>query len=248
MLRLVVFICLVGLSACKNENPAPKKSTVLKVYKKEIEKPQILQPQLDIVDIQALNSDIQVDLKYCTSDNFLHKKLYFKIKRAYLQKEVALRLSKVQDQLSKDFPGHRLLIYDALRPVAVQKLMWEALDTLPVAARIKFVSNPKHLSLHNLGAAIDLTIIDPKGIPLDMGAEFDDIRRIAYPSLEQSFLASGQLSSKQLENRKILRRVMQGQGFRQLPTEWWHYNACSREEAKRKYLVIQNEEDLFKIH
>jgi D-alanyl-D-alanine dipeptidase len=38
---------------------------------------------------------------------------------------------------------------------------------------------------------------------------------------------------------------MQAQGFRQLPTEWWHYNACSREEAKSKYKVFYTENDIF---
>jgi hypothetical protein len=38
---------------------------------------------------------------------------------------------------------------------------------------------------------------------------------------------------------------MQAQGFRQLPTELWHYNACSRAEAKLKYKVFFTESDIF---
>jgi len=212
--------------------PTPKKqpSTVLKTP------PKVLPEGL--VDVQQINSAIQIDLKYTTTDNFLRERLYTSLQKAYLQKDVAIRLSEVQKELSRKYPGYQLLIYDAVRPVSVQEKMWKALDSLPVKERIKFVSNPKNLSLHNMGAAIDLTILNANGEALDMGAGFDDIRKIAYPCLEDSFLKVGQLTPLQVQNRKILRSAMLMQGFRQLPTEWWHFNACSREEAKRKYKVL----------
>ena len=212
--------------------PTPKKqpSTVLKTP------PKVLPEGL--VDVQQINAAIQIDLKYTTTDNFLRERLYTSLQKAYLQKDVALRLSEVQKELSRKHPGYQLLIYDAVRPVSVQEKMWKALDSLPVKERIKFVSNPKNLSLHNMGAAIDLTILNANGEALDMGAGFDDIRKIAYPCLEDSFLKVGQLTPLQVQNRQILRSAMLMQGFRQLPTEWWHFNACSREEAKRKYKVL----------
>ena len=195
--------------------------------------------------MQQGHSEIQIDLKYTTSANFLGEKLYTKIDKAYLQKDVAERLARVQNAVQQAHPGYKLLIYDALRPVTVQQKMWAALDSLPPVERAKFVSNPKNLSLHNMGAAIDLTILDARGKPLDMGAGFDDIRHIAYPIYEDSFLRTGQLTPKQVQNRKLLRSAMQAQGFRQLPTEWWHYNACSRDEAKSKYKVFYTENDIF---
>jgi D-alanyl-D-alanine dipeptidase len=204
-----------------------------------------IQTHPDLVDVQQGHSEIQIDLKYTTSANFLGEKLYSKIDKAYLQKDVAERLARVQNAVQQAHPGYKLLIYDALRPVTVQQKMWAALDSLPPVERAKFVSNPKNLSLHNMGAAIDLTILDARGKPLDMGAGFDDIRHIAYPIYEDSFLRMGQLTPRQVQNRKLLRSAMQAQGFRQLPTEWWHYNACSRDEAKSKYKVFYTENDIF---
>ena len=194
-----------------------------------------------LVDIQTINSEIQVDLKYASSDNFMKMKLYNRLSNAYLQKDVAIRLSNCQKFLSKIKPGYRLLVYDAVRPVSVQKKMWDALDSLPPSERGKFVSNPVNRSLHNLGAAVDLTIIDNTGVILDMGANYDDIRKIAYPILEREFLASGELSANHIANRELLRRVMKSQGFRPLETEWWHFNACSRSEGKSKYKVLMDE-------
>lgn len=195
----------------------------------------------NLVDVQKLNGRIYVDLKYSGQDNFLKMRLYEKINKAYLQKDVAERISKCQDYLTEIDSGLHLLIYDAVRPVSVQKKMWRALDTIPSKDRGNYVSNPANRSLHNYGAAVDLTICDSKGIPLDMGAEFDEFSEIAYPSMESTFLASGQLTPEQVNNRKLLRRVMRSQYFRNLPTEWWHFNACSREDAKIKYSFLEEE-------
>ncbi|MDP5041899.1 MAG: M15 family metallopeptidase [Crocinitomicaceae bacterium] len=243
-----VFACLffgLGLYACNNGAPLKSKGKPLSVVPTIKEQSKYANVHPDLVDIQQRHSKIQIDLKYTTTANFLGEKLYAKIDKAYLQKDVAERLAKVQKALERKHPGYQLLIYDALRPVAVQQKMWAALDSLPLVERAKFVSNPKNLSLHNMGAAIDLTILDAKGKPLDMGAGFDDIRHIAYPIYEDSFLRTGQLTLLQVQNRKLLRSAMQAKGFRQLPTEWWHYNACSRDEAKSKYKVFYTENDIF---
>jgi len=194
-----------------------------------------------LVDIRSINPEIQVDLKYATADNFMKKRLYERLRIAYLQKDIAERLSKSQELLSSLKSGYRLLVYDAVRPVSVQQKMWDALDSIPPSERGKFVSNPQNRSLHNMGAAVDLTIIDERGIPLDMGAGYDDIRKIAYPKLEQEFLAKGQLTEKHIANRELLRKVMKSQGFLPLETEWWHFNACSRSQGKAKYKVLMEE-------
>lgn len=194
-----------------------------------------------LTDVQSVNKLIRIDLKYATKDNFMKIKLYERITHAYLQNDVAIRLGKCQTYLTSIFPSLHLLIYDAVRPLSVQRKMWNALDTIPVRERIKFVSNPANKSLHNYGAAVDLTICDENGIPLDMGAGYDDMRKVAYPSLEKSFLAEGLLTQKHIENRKLLRKIMRHQKFSGIPTEWWHFNACSREVAAKKYKVLENE-------
>ena len=203
-----------------------------------------LKQKSNIVDIQLINQEIRVELKYATTDNFMKQVLYTSIKKAYLQRDVAIRLGNCQEWLTQHYPGKYLLVYDAARPVEVQKRMWNALDSIPIQRRVKFVSNPANHSLHNYGAAIDLTICDENGNVLDMGAGYDDMREIAYPKYESKFLANGELTKTQYTNRMILRRAMQSQGFRQLETEWWHYNACSRAEAKSKYDVLQTEKEI----
>lgn len=192
-----------------------------------------------LVDIQSIDPSIQVDLKYATTDNFMRKKLYFDINKLYLQKDVAHRLAQVQKYLKSLHPSYSLLVYDGARPLSVQKAMWDALDTIPVKERTKFVSNPASGSVHNYAAAVDLTICDAKGVPLDMGAGYDDIRKIAYPRYEADFLKSKQLTPEHVANRELLRKVMKSQKFVNIATEWWHFNAFSIKEVRKKYVILK---------
>lgn len=244
------FFILLFLAACAGEpKDRPKiNSTKTNVESTKVqtaakEKPEEKRPERQglekLVAVRSLDSSILVDLKYAGSDNFMRKRLYYDLHDLYLQADIAARLVKVQAQLKKIRPDLTLLLYDGVRPLSVQWAMWKALDSIPVKDRVKFVSNPASGSIHNYGAAIDLTIADLHGNPLDMGAGYDDIRLIAYPKLEAQFLASGELSEAQVNNRKLLRRVMASQGFTNIPTEWWHFNGCSRVNAKKRYEVLQ---------
>lgn len=242
-LILLVLCCFV---ACKNQETETK--PVKPIVIKPVEKPPVIDKGPvefeGLIDVQSLNDQIFCELKYSTEDNFMGFQLYNSIKRPYLQPEVAERLSKCQDYLTEIDSSLHLLIYDAARPVSVQRLMWEALDTIPPGLRGRYVSNPGHRSLHNLGAAVDITICNEERVPLDMGAAFDEFAEIAYPRMEAHFLKTGELNREQYQSRLLLRSVMKSQRFRQLPTEWWHYNAYSRDVARTKYTVLHNEPKL----
>lgn len=226
-----IFFSLIGFSQTKKKQV--KKETIAKI--KPLPKPKGME---HLVDIQEIDPSLKIDLKYATSDNFMGKKLYFNMERVYLQKDVALRLAKCQVYLKKTHPKYSLLVYDGVRPLSVQQAMWDALDSLSPVQRGKFVSNPANGSVHNYAAAVDVTICDQFGKPLDMGAGYDDIREIAYPSLEAKFLAEGKLTLKQVANRKLLRKVMESQQFKNIPSEWWHFNAFPRKIVKTKYKII----------
>ena len=223
-LVFALFLLVFIITSQKN------KSTDTKKIRKGFEK---------LVDIQTLDSSIRVDLKYATNDNFMKKRLYFDIDKAYLQKVIAQRFVKCNTYLKKLHPNYRLLVYDAARPRSIQQAMWDALDTIPVKERTKFVSNPANGSVHNYAAAVDLTICDKYGDVLDMGASYDDIRLIAYPSKEVYYLKKGLLTKKQVENRKLLRKVMTSQGFINIPTEWWHFNGVTRKQAKVQFAILE---------
>lgn len=194
-----------------------------------------------LVPANYFNKQIYTELKYATASNFMNRVLYDTLKQVCVQIDVARKLAACQQFLTQKDVNLHLLVYDGVRPLSVQWEMWKALDSIPIFERGKFVSNPQNGSVHNYGCAVDLTICNSKKVALDMGAGYDDIRKIAYPSLEQTFLASGELTAKHISNRKLLRLVMAQQNFRNIPSEWWHFNAFPRPVAKAKFQLVKNE-------
>lgn len=193
-----------------------------------------------LVDVQTIDSTIMVELKYSTTDNFFGKDVYGNLEKAFLQEDVALKLKEAQLSLKKINPNFSLLVYDGVRPYSVQKILWNSLDTIPPKTREAYVANPAEGSIHNYGCAVDLTVFDMRAdSTLDMGTKYDYFGDLAYPRKENEMLAKGELTEKQIENRKILRNVMKGAGFMPITSEWWHFNFVSRKQAEKKYLIIQ---------
>lgn len=192
-----------------------------------------------LVEVKKEIPSVLVELKYATSDNFMKKNVYGCLNTAYLQKEVIVKLKKANELLQQSNPGYHILIYDAARPLSIQWVLWNTLTDLVPRERQKYVADPKEHSIHNYGSAIDLTLADEKGQALDMGTKYDFFGELAYPKLEQQFLNNGQLTAKAYENRLLLRNIMKKAGFMPIDFEWWHFNAFSRKEAKKRFEVVR---------
>ncbi|MFP4013886.1 MAG: M15 family metallopeptidase [Chitinispirillaceae bacterium] len=190
-----------------------------------------------MVDIQTINPSIKVKLMYSTEDNFLGEDVYGDLEKCYLRKEAAIKLSKAQEILQEKKKGYSLLVYDGLRPRDVQAKMWE---TVKGTDKQKYVANPRTGSIHNYGAAVDLTILDSLGKPLDMGTHFDYFGELAQPRYEEKFLAEGKLTEEQVENRKLLREVMTSAGFQGISVEWWHFDAFPKNEVRERYSIVES--------
>ena len=192
-----------------------------------------------LVDVQKIDPTLKVDLKYSTTDNFIKEDVYGDLERAYLQPMAAEKLVKANQFLKQEKPNYTLLVYDGARPRGVTKIFWTRMSHLPYNRREDFVADPAKGSIHNFGCAVDLTIADERGKALDMGTIFDFFGQEAEPRREAAMLKAGKLTPQQVENRKLLRRVMKKAGYTSIETEWWHYNAMSREKAKAKYGFIE---------
>lgn len=193
-----------------------------------------------LVNIQAIDTTLMVDLKYSTTDNFFGEDVYGELTQAYLQPDVAEKLKNASLALQTKYPTYRLLIYDAVRPHAIQKVLWEKLDTLPIKKRENFVANPRKSSIHSYGCAVDLTIYDnARDSVLDMGTKYDFFGYLAYPRKENEMLQKKLLTPQQVENRLVLRKVMTDAGFEEITSEWWHFNAALLKDAKGKYLIVK---------
>lgn len=190
----------------------------------------------DLENVTAKDPSIRYDLKYATTDNFTKTILYDSLFNIYLHKVAAEKLIKAQAYLKSLHPDFSLLVYDAVRPLSVQKKMYKVVQNTPYAP---YVANPTRTGLHNYGMAVDLTICDKNGTPLDMGTSFDYFGSAAGINREEELIKKGVLTRAQVKNRQLLRKVMIHAGFLTIRGEWWHFNALSLSETKRLYKVIE---------
>lgn len=188
-----------------------------------------------LVDAATVAPGLRVEIKYATTDNFLHRNLYGDLKRCYLQKEAAKQLARAARALAKLRPDLRLLAYDCARPTSVQRAMWKLVKGTPAQG---YVADPAKGSIHSLGCAVDLTLAGEDGRPLEMGTPFDFTGRKAQPRLERGLVLAGELTAEQWANRLLLRLVMVQAGFLPLEIEWWHFDCAGPGEARRRYRPI----------
>ncbi len=245
---LLFLIALLGNYACQSSSQSIEQpDTTIQAVAVVVDSPpqprpiSALEQQMikqGLVNVQTVDSTIAVALKYSTTDNFVKKDVYGDLENAYLQPEIAQKLAKANASLQEAHPGYRLLVYDAARPNSVQQVLWDEID-VPERQKPQYVANPKTGSVHNFGCAVDLTVANEKGVPLDMGTPYDFFGPLAYPRMESQMLAQGKLTKAQLANRQILRKAMTQVGFRQNTTEWWHYDGLSKASARAKYGMIK---------
>lgn len=176
-----------------------------KVLQKEI----AADPSQKMIDLKKWIPGINLDLKYATNDNFMHKKLYGSASTTFLRKPAAEDLKKVVENLKDQ--DLAVKIFDAYRPYSVTEKMWQKVKDS------RYAADPAKGSGHNRGVAVDLTLIDlqtEKELP--MGTGFDNFSDTAHSDFTG-------LSPEILQNRNLLKTVMEKYGFKQLSTEWWHF-------------------------
>ena len=184
------------------------------------------QHEIDLVDVSTLDSTIIVDLKYATADNFMGDTLY-SANICLLRKDVAKRLIDVQKELRR--MGLGLKIWDAYRPLSVQKKMWQKIHDP------RYVADPAKGSNHNRGAAVDVTLVDKSGKELEMPTGFDDFSEKAGSNYPHA-------SPEARKNRELLKKVMIKHGFKPISSEWWHFN----DKDIKKYSILDIPLDIFK--
>jgi D-alanyl-D-alanine dipeptidase len=151
------------------------------------------------------------DLRYSTKNNFMKSVLYpEKPQVIYLRQPVVRALVRVLKDLSE--MGLGLKVFDAYRPYAVTVELWEKVHDS------RYAADPAKGSDHNRGIAVDLTLMDLKTHKsVEMPTGFDNFTDSAH----QDFM---KLGSRELENRRLLKQVMEKYGFIALNTEWWHFS------------------------
>lgn len=149
--------------------------------------------------------DAIIDLRYATENNITHKQLYAS-DTAALRPQVLTSLADAADSLREH--GYCVVVWDAYRPPKVQKELLAVCDDSDYVAQV---------SNHCRGITLDITLADMNGTLLDMGTDHDEFSPMAHAG-------SSLITPKQAANRALLKDALENVGFKQLPTEWWHFD------------------------
>jgi D-alanyl-D-alanine dipeptidase len=163
----------------------------------------------NLVPLESVKPPCLAEVRYATRHNFTGRVLY-PLPRVFLHRDTARSLAGVQRDLQKR--GLGLKVWDAYRPLSVQRKMWNLIRDE------RYVSNPaKNKGRHTRGTAVDVTLVDKLGRELPMPSDFDDFSERAHRSYRGG-------TAEQRRNRQLLEGVMEKHGFVGYPTEWWHFD------------------------
>jgi D-alanyl-D-alanine dipeptidase len=168
-----------------------------------------------LVDVQSVDSTIQVDLRYATANNFTGAPLPgYEAPRALLHREVATALGRVQARLRPG--GLGIKIFDAYRPVRATLAMFDWAERTGRRELLEsgFIGRR---SQHNLGVAVDVTLVDlVTGTAVPMGTPFDSSTAAAH---------TADTTGRGLRYQEILVRTMESEGFSTHTHDqaWWHF-------------------------
>ena len=161
-----------------------------------------------LVKVKDIDDSIILDMRYANTNNFTGKVIY-PANLCVLQKKTAIKLANANSKLKS--MGYKLKVWDAYRPIYVQKLFWEMIHDN------RFVADPSdHPSRHNFGTAVDVTLVDFNNNELIMPSEFDDFSEKAYGTDKD-------MNSSVRINLALLISVMKESEFLTIDTEWWHF-------------------------
>lgn len=169
-----------------------------------------------LVDVKRFAPGVRLDIGYATKRNVTGRRLPGYCRAWALMRHAPARdLGRVQRLLRRR--GLGLLILDAYRPARATRALvrWAQRNGKGhlVGTYIARRSN------HNLGSAVDLTLVRARdGKRMRMGS-YDDLGPGAH-----THNARGRI----LRNRLILVRAMERFGFTNYRLEWWHFDHRDR--------------------
>lgn len=212
IVRYPIALALLAASACA-VTPIPATSAAPPVNTEELPTGSTADADTLLTDVRTLAPAIRVGLRYATADNFTGALLPgYEGNHAFLRREAARALARVARRAESE--GLTLYVFDAYRPVRATLAMvaWTERTGRTDLLRDGYIASR---SRHNLGLAIDLTLLDASGAPLEMGTPFDTFSPAAH---------TANATGTALANRRRLQRLMEPEGWVNYDQEWWHYS------------------------
>lgn len=189
--------------------------------------------QIAFTNVNRAIPSVKFDMRYTTTNNFIGSPIDgYREPICYLTNETAVALANVQQRLQKE--GLALRVFDCYRPQrSVDNFVRWAKDLNDTKMKSRYYPNVAKKDLfkegyiaaksgHSRGSTIDLTIDG-----LDMGTPFDFFDPRSHTDAES-------VTKEQHNNRMVLKKVMEANGFKNYAEEWWHYT-LKEEPFKERY-------------
>jgi D-alanyl-D-alanine dipeptidase len=158
---------------------------------------------------------------------------------------VSDRLLKAQQLLQATYSNWQIQLFDAYRPIDVQQYMVDytfnqvalaqGFDPATLEPELRHQiyeqvfefwampnRNPATPPPHSTGGAVDVTLVDATGTPVNMGSEIDELSPRSYPLHFATAIAP--IEQTYHQHRELLYQVMTQAGFMRHPNEWWHFS------------------------
>jgi len=181
------------------------------------------------------------------------KSMYFEqqiqssLQAIYLRKSAYERLIEAISLLPDEYS---FILYDGYRPLQVQQYLFQQFSNTIRTSHprysekeileetLKYVAfpstEPSKTSPHVTGGAIDLTLGDKEGNPLNMGSNFDEMSEKSTTRYYEHHLTENE---EALKNRRLLFNAMTAVGFTNYSEEWWHFDYGNSTWARRVHAL-----------
>ncbi len=160
----------------------------------------------NLVDVALYTKEIEIDVLFAKDGNLLGDRIY-DYEVCLLQKGTLDKLLKAAKKFKED--GYKIVIFDAYRPYSVTVKLYEKY-------RNKYVAPLRPGSNHNKGAAIDMSLLDENGVPIEMPSPIHTLNSTSNRN-------SKKMSAAARANMNYMTKIMKSCGFRTIETEWWHF-------------------------
>ena len=181
--------------------------------------------------IDEVIPELEIELRYATENNFTGRIIEgYHNPKLVLTKKALYALKKAQNDFNTI--GFKLKLLDGYRPQKAVNFFtsWieNKYDTLN---KMEFYPNLSKQALidsgyiakksgHSRGSTVDVTLVylygDKKELEIDMGGKWDYFGKLSWINFDE-------ITDQQKENRLLLKRIMNQNGFKSYSKEWWHF-------------------------
>ncbi len=174
-----------------------------------------LNNMLVVTDKMLQENNMFKNIVYATNNNFVGRSVYPKDMPIIMNQNIWEKLIKINNELKEK--NFCIKIYDAYRPIGIQKLFWEFFYEENGYYDEHLVANPNKYGTHNITInAVDICLCNLDGINVELPCEFDDFTGKAN-------IFYNECSNEAKNNRDLLINIAQKHGLIVNQDEWWHF-------------------------